>query len=251
MRQSATWAFAHSPHGRTAAPLLVIPLHLPDNRRFSPGANQNKAMAINNPQNRLYLASKSPRRRELLKQIGVNFEVLLLREFPAARQDIDETPMSNEAPAEYALRVARQKAEVGAVRMQERRLPALPVLSADTTVVLDNQIIGKPADTREAADILRRLSGKTHQVMSAVALSHWGQASAVLSITEVRFRELSDEEIRRYIGSGEPMDKAGAYAIQGRAAGFIASIAGSYSGVMGLPLFETVELLKKINFPLP
>ena len=206
---------------------------------------------MTNPQNRLYLASKSPRRRELLKQIGVNFEVLLLREFPATRQDIDETPVADEPPDQYVLRVARQKAEVGALRVQERRLPAMAVLAADTSVVLDNDVIGKPADAQAAAATLRRLAGKTHRVYSAVAISQWGQANTTLSVTEVRFRELSDEEIRRYVASGEPMDKAGAYAIQGRAAAFVAGISGSYSGVMGLPLFETVELLKKINFPLP
>ena len=206
---------------------------------------------MTNPQNRLYLASKSPRRRELLKQIGVNFELLLLREFPATRQDIDETPVTGELPDQYVLRVARQKAEVGAQRVQERRLPALAVLSADTSVVLDGEVIGKPADAQAAATMLRRLSGKTHRVYSAIALSQWGQVNTALSVTEVGFRDLSDEEIRRYVASGEPMDKAGAYAIQGRAAAFIASIAGSYSGVMGLPLFETVGLLKKINFPLP
>lgn len=206
---------------------------------------------MTNPQNRLYLASKSPRRRELLKQIGVNFELLLLREFPATRQDIDETPVTGELPDQYVLRVARQKAEVGAQRVQERRLPALAVLSADTSVVLDGEVIGKPADAQAAATMLRRLSGKTHRVYSAIALSQWGQVNTALSVTEVGFRDLSDEEIRRYVATGEPMDKAGAYAIQGRAAAFIASIAGSYSGVMGLPLFETVGLLKKINFPLP
>jgi septum formation protein len=208
-------------------------------------------MALHNSQNRIYLASKSPRRRELLKQIGINFEVLLLREFPASRQDIDERPHADEPPDDYVLRVAQQKAEVGALRVQERHLPILPVLSADTSVILDQHIIGKPTDAREAAEILRRLSGKTHRVMSAVALFYAGQVSSVLSITEVRFRQLSEEEIRRYIASGEPMDKAGAYGIQGRAAAFIGGISGSYSGVVGLPLFETVELLKKINFPLP
>lgn len=208
-------------------------------------------MPVNHPQNRLYLASKSPRRRELLKQIGVNFELLLLREFPVARQDVDETPMAGEAADQYALRIALQKTEAGALRVQERHLPPLPVLSADTSVVLEGEIIGKPTDAQAAAATLRRLSGKAHQVYSAVALSHWGQVHSALSRTEVRFREISDDEIRRYVASGEPMDKAGAYGIQGRAAAFIANISGSYSGVMGLPLCETVELLKKINFPLP
>lgn len=208
-------------------------------------------MALTNSQNRVYLASKSPRRRDLLKQIGVNFEVLLLREYPPTRQDIDETQVAGEPPDQYVLRLAKQKAEVGATRVQERRLPVLPVLSADTSVELDGEIIGKPADTQQAAAFLRRLSGKTHYVHSAVALAHWGQVNTASSKTEVRFRDVSDEEIRRYITSGESMDKAGAYGIQGRAAAFIAGISGSYSGVVGLPLFETVGLLKKINFPLP
>ena len=208
-------------------------------------------MAITTPQNRLYLASKSPRRRDLLKQIGVNFEVLLLREFPIARQDIDETPLPAEISDQYVLRVATQKAEIGAQRVQERRLRAMPVLAADTSVVLDGAVIGKPGDSSDAATILRRLSGNKHQVHSAVAVAQWGHTFTAVSVTEVRFRDLTDEEIRRYIASGEPMDKAGAYAIQGRAAAFIAGISGSYSGVMGLPLFETAELLKKINFPLP
>jgi len=208
-------------------------------------------MIAHNPHNRIYLASKSPRRRELLKQIGVNFEVLLLREFPASRQDIDERPFANESPEDYVVRVARQKAEIGALRVQERHLPILAVLSADTSVVVDRTIIGKPADTQDAADILRKLSGTSHRVMSAVALAHAGKIDSVLSVTEVHFRDLSDGEIQRYIATGEPMDKAGAYGIQGRAAAFIAGISGSYSGVVGLPLFETVELLKKANFLLP
>ena len=201
-------------------------------------------------QNRLYLASKSPRRRELLNQIGVNFEVLLLREHPPSRQDIDERPFPNEVPEEYVVRVARKKAEVGALRIKERHLPALPVLSADTCVILGKKIIGKPANVDEAANTLRTLSGTTHQVMSAVALSYASEISNMLSITEVRFGVLSDEQIQQYIASGEPLDKAGSYGIQGKAATFIAHISGSYSSVMGLPLFETAELLRKIRFPL-
>lgn len=202
-------------------------------------------------QNRLYLASKSSRRRELLNQIGVNFEVLLLRESPPSRQDIDEKPFPNEIPEEYAIRIARKKAEVGAAKVRDRHLLTLPVLSADTCVILGKKIIGKPANIEEAANTLRMLSGNTHQVMSAVAIAYANEISSMLSVTEVRFSTLSEEQIQQYIASGEPLDKAGAYGIQGKAATFIAHISGSYSGVVGLPLFETTELLRKIRFPLP
>ena len=201
-------------------------------------------------QNRLYLASKSPRRRELLNQIGVNFEVILLRDSSPTRRDVDESAMPNELPKDYAIRIARTKAEVAALRMKDRHLPPLPVLSADTCVVLGEKIIGKPLNIEDAANTLRLLSGKIHQVLSAVAISYAGETSTLLSATEVRFNTLSEEQIQQYVSSGEPLDKAGAYGIQGKAAMFISHISGSYSGVMGLPLFETAELLRKIRFPL-
>jgi septum formation protein len=197
---------------------------------------------------RIYLASKSPRRRELLKQIGVNFELLLLREFPSARADVDETPHPNEPADEYVLRLAHDKAEIGAQRIRERHLPVLPVLSADTTVVLEEEILGKPRSVDEAIAMLTRLSGRTHRVCTGVAVANGQHVVSALSVTEVEFRTLVEQEIRNYVATGEPMDKAGAYAIQGKGAAFIAKISGSYSGVMGLPLYETVSLLKQVGF---
>jgi len=197
--------------------------------------------------NRIYLVSKSPRRRELLKQMGINFELLLLREFPSVRADVDETPRANEQAEEYVVRLAREKAEIGAQRIRERHLPLLPVLSADTTVVLDNEIIAKPRNPEDAIAILTRLAGRSHRVCSGVAVASGQHIVSALSVTEVEFRALSEQEIRNYVATGEPMDKAGAYAIQGKAAAFISNILGSYSGVMGLPLFETISLLKQVG----
>lgn len=197
----------------------------------------------------IYLASRSSRRRELLKQIGVSFEVLLLREGPQRAADFDETPLPDEVPGNYVVRIAQAKAEAGWARLGQRRLMRFPVLSADTTVALDTQILGKPADREQAMAFLRQLSGKTHQVHSAVAVKFDNQIEVSLSTTEVQFRDLEDQEIRQYVTSGEPQDKAGGYAIQGRAAVFVRAIAGSYSGVMGLPLYETSQLLAKFGYP--
>ncbi|HTO44282.1 MAG TPA: Maf family protein [Burkholderiales bacterium] len=197
----------------------------------------------------IYLASRSSRRRELLKQIGVSFEVLLLREGPQRAADFDETPLAGEAPGDYVVRVAGAKAEAGWARLGQRRLMRFPVLSADTTVALDGKILSKPADREEATAFLRELSGKAHQVHSAVAVKFDHRLEIALSTTEVAFRELDEQEIRQYVVSGEPQDKAGAYAIQGRAAVFVRSISGSYSGVMGLPLYETSQLLAKFGHP--
>jgi septum formation protein len=201
-----------------------------------------------NPNDRhIYLASRSSRRRELLKQIGVSFEVLLLREGPQRTADFDETPLDGEMPADYASRVALSKAQAGWSRLEQRRLMRFPVLSADTTVALDGIIYGKPATREQAASFLRALSGKEHEVHTAVAMMFENQLEMVLSTTQVRMRDINDDEIRHYISSGEPLDKAGAYAIQGRGAVFIRGICGSYTGVMGLPLFETFELLHKFG----
>ena len=197
----------------------------------------------------IYLASRSSRRRELLKQIGVSFEVLLLREGPQRAVDFDETPLPDETPSDYAARTAQAKAEAGWARLGQRRLMRFPVLSADTTVALDTQILGKPADREQAMAFLRQLSGKTHQVHSAVAVKFDNQIEVSLSTTEVQFRDLEEQEIRQYVTSGEPQDKAGGYAIQGRGAVFVRAIAGSYSGVMGLPLYETSRLLAKFGYP--
>ena len=199
--------------------------------------------------NRIYLASRSPRRRELLKQIGVNFESLLVREDLRRGVDVDETPLPDESPGIYALRIARAKAAIALQQIAQRGLPQKPVLAADTTVVFDDQIIGKPADDKDAARILRALSGREHQVLTAVALALRDQVETQISVSSVWFRELSDAEIRRYVASGEALDKAGAYAIQGRAASFVTRIEGSYSGIMGLPLAETAELLQRFNIP--
>jgi septum formation protein len=196
---------------------------------------------------RIYLASRSPRRRELLKQIGVNFELLLLREDPRRGGDVDETPLADEPPDAYALRVASTKADFAARQIMQRSLPQHPVLAADTTVVLDGRILGKPADAGDAIQMVQALSGREHQVITAVAMARKEQLETRLSVSNVRFREISEFDIRRYITSGEPLDKAGAYAIQGRAAVFITRIEGSYSGIMGLPLAETADLLQRFG----
>ena len=193
----------------------------------------------------IYLASRSPRRRELLGQIGVRFHLLLFRARPGEGPDVDEAPMAEELPAAYVERVARAKAESGWQRMQQRNLPRAPVLAADTTVALGNRIFGKPASRDEAAGMLAALSGSVHEVLTAIALKHHDFLESAVSRSEVRFKLLSEEEIRRYVATGECDDKAGAYAIQGRAGRFVVELHGSYSGVMGLPLYETAQLLER------
>lgn len=196
---------------------------------------------------RIYLASRSPRRRELLKQIGVSFELLLLREGARRGADVDETPSPGEAPADYVLRVACAKAEAAATRVAQRRLQLYPVLAADTTVVLDGEVIGKPRDREHAAQMLAMLAGREHSVITAVAVAMRERVESDLSESSVGFRALTPAEIQRYVASGEPFDKAGAYAIQGRAAAFVTRVSGSYSGIMGLPLAETAGLLEKFG----
>jgi septum formation protein len=196
---------------------------------------------------RIYLASRSPRRRELLKQIGVPFDSLLLREDLRRGVDVDETPLADESPGIYVLRIATTKAEMAVRQIAYRALPLKPVLAADTTVVFDGEIVGKPDDAEHAARILRALSGREHQVLTAVAVALRDQIETQISVSNVWFREIPESEIRRYCASGEPLDKAGAYAIQGRAGAFVTRISGSYSGIMGLPLAETVELLQKFS----
>jgi septum formation protein len=195
----------------------------------------------------IYLASRSPRRRELLKQIGVVFQVVQLREDPRRGADVDETVRPAEAPADYALRIARAKAELAVHYLQRRSLQRWPVLAADTTVVCDQRVIGKPADAEDAIRILTSLSGRPHEVISAVAVALAERVEIALSLSKVWFRKLSEEEVRRYVASGESFDKAGAYAVQGRAAAFVTRIEGSYSGIMGLPLAETADLLAKFG----
>jgi septum formation protein len=181
----------------------------------------------------IYLASASPRRSELLRQIAITHAVRPV--------DIDEAPRPGENPARYALRLAQEKA-----RALWEQLPAIerrPVLAADTTVALGDEILGKPLDHADAARILGRLSGRTHEVHTAVAVLHAGGADARVCSSTVEFRELTRDDIDWYWSTGEPADKAGAYGVQGHAAIFIRHLAGSYSGVMGLPLYETWELL--------
>ncbi|MDH4093179.1 MAG: Maf family nucleotide pyrophosphatase [Betaproteobacteria bacterium] len=195
----------------------------------------------------IYLASRSPRRRELLGHIGVKFHLLLFRNRPGAAPDVDEDPHAGEDPRDYVMRVARAKAAIGWQRMLERNLPRAPVLAADTTVALGGRIFGKPADRREAGEMLAALSGQRHEVLTAVALQYDDEVETALSVSEVQFRELGAEEIRDYVATGEPDDKAGAYAIQGRAALFVSEIRGSQSGIVGLPLYETAQLLQKMS----
>lgn len=196
---------------------------------------------------RLYLASASPRRRELLMQIGLAHTVLRV---PAPPGD-DEPQHPGEAPADYVRRTARDKAERGRLWLAQQPLPPLPLLAADTTVILQDRVLGKPADRGDAIRMLTRLSGATHQVHTAVALWHDGQLHEAVSISEVRMRELDAGDIARYCDSGEPYGKAGAYGIQGLAGSFIAHLSGSYTGVMGLPVFDTANLLRRVGIMVP
>ncbi len=191
----------------------------------------------------LYLASQSPRRQALLTQLGIDYEVIAVA--------VDETPASHKTPPDHVTAIALQKAHAGWQQLlrQPAARPA-PVLGADTDVVLDGQLLGKPIDRTHAIEMLQRLSGRVHHVMSAVALVQQDRAQTAVQISQVRFRRLTAAECAAYWATGEPVDKAGGYAIQGRAAAFIAELTGSYSGVMGLPLFETAQLLGEWGFDL-
>jgi nucleoside triphosphate pyrophosphatase len=195
----------------------------------------------------VYLASRSPRRQELLRQLGVSFEVLRLREASGRQRDVLEVAHDGEPPLHYVERIARTKAAVAAQQLHRRGLPPRPVLGADTEVVLDGTIFGKPRDAMDAARMLTLLAGRTHHVSTAVAVADGDQVHAEILTSDVTLCELTQEEISRYVATGEPADKAGAYAIQGRAAAFVSRIEGSYSGVMGLPLFETSVILARIG----
>ncbi len=192
----------------------------------------------------VYLASQSPRRQQLLTQIAVPFEVLLPSD-RAAAEDL-EAVLPGEKPLAYVQRVTRLKLQQAKLERVRLGWPAHPILSADTTVALGDEILGKPQDLAEAKDMLQRLSGQTHQVFTAMAISHGRKTLRALSRSKVRFDDLSPQDIEAYVASGEPMGKAGAYGIQGLASGFIRSIQGSYSGIMGLPLFETSRLLRQL-----
>jgi len=198
---------------------------------------------MNSAPPKIYLASRSPRRRELLKQIGVAFEVLVLRDHPGRSVDVDESQRSGEIPDDYVRRVCRMKAEAGWEKVLQRRLRQFPVLAADTVVCVEDVILGKPPDPSHAIKMLRLLSGREHRVLTAVALKVADRLELVVSESRVRFAEVSQADIEAYVASGEASDKAGAYAIQGRAGAFITELHGSYSGVMGLPLYETTRLL--------
>ncbi|MDE2255672.1 MAG: septum formation inhibitor Maf [Betaproteobacteria bacterium] len=195
----------------------------------------------------LYLASASPRRQELLHQIGVDFALLA----PGVEEDAEalEAALPAEHAADYVVRVTRLKLEAAVARQARRALPAAPVLCADTTVALGHHILGKPASAADAHAMLRRLANRTHRVLTAVAMAWNGargpRTALALNITRVRMAALTDAQIDAYVASNEPYGKAGGYGVQGRAAAFIAHIDGSYSGVMGLPLFETAQLLQQ------
>ena len=201
--------------------------------------------------NKIYLASKSPRRRELLRQIGVNFEILLLRDSNARPLDVSESTLPDEAPTDYVMRVTRDKAVAAWNMMVLRKLPIRPVLAADTTVVLHGVIYGKPANRAEAHAMLSSLSGQTHQVLTCLSIHYLQTKWECTQISEVTFCTLSNNQINSYCDSTEPYDKAGGYGIQGSAAQFISHISGSYSGIMGLPLFETTALLRQAGIQLP
>ena len=184
----------------------------------------------------VYLASKSPRRQELLRQIDVEFDELLVRQASGRRRDIVEVPRKGEPALEYVKRIARTKASVGWHRMNRRRLPPRPVLAADTEVVVDGAVLGKPDDAASAIAMLECLSGKTHDVLTAVAVRWRAHIVLAVSSSRVSFRELTRDEVERYVATGEPFDKAGGYAIQGLASKFVESVDGCYFNVMGLPL---------------
>ncbi|MEK7191531.1 MAG: Maf family protein [Pseudomonadota bacterium] len=189
------------------------------------------------PDFQIYLASASPRRQELLRQLGIAFE--------AMPSNLVEVPQAGERPEDYVLRVARDKVRQVARQVRERGLAPCPVLGADTEVVLEGEILGKPRDAQQGQAMLRKLAGHTHEVLTGLALLHQDVEYKAINRSRVTFGPLTDADIRRYWDTGEPADKAGGYAVQGRAAAFIQRIEGSYSGIMGLPLFELMQLLQQ------
>ena len=194
----------------------------------------------------IYLASQSPRRRQLLEQLGVDYELLL----PDGEEDSEalEAVRRGEAPAAYVRRVTGLKLDAAMERRERRGLPPATILCSDTTVALGRTIYGKPTDAKDAMRMLRELSGRTHRVLTAVALQQGRQRREAVSDSRVTFAALTPAQIRAYVDSGEPMGKAGAYAVQGRAAAYIPHISGSYSGIMGLPMHETAQLLRESGF---
>lgn len=200
----------------------------------------------------LYLASQSPRRRQLLEQLGVAHELLLPNAAGDIAEDAEaiEAELAGEDPHDYVQRVTTGKLDAAVARHARRGLPAAPILCSDTTVALGKQILGKPADAEDARCILRLLSGVEHEVLTAVALQSGARRLQALSVSTVRFAPMTEAQIDAYVVTGEPMGKAGAYGIQGRAAAHIAEIRGSYSAIMGLPVYETAELLRQLGWPL-
>lgn len=195
----------------------------------------------------IYLASQSPRRRELLTQLGISHQLLL----PLPDEDAEalEVGLSRELPKDYVRRVTALKLSAARARLAGSGLPVAPILCADTTVALGRSILGKPTDPQDAHSMLQALAGRTHRVFTAIAIGWGGQTVQACCESRVTFATLDDDEIAAYVRTGEPMGKAGAYGVQGRAAAFIAHISGSYSGIMGLPLFETAQALHTLGFP--
>lgn len=193
----------------------------------------------------IYLASQSPRRRQLLEQLGVRYELLL----PAAHEDSEalEAVRPGEAPAAYVRRVTNLKLDAALARLKQRGLPPAPVLCSDTTVARGRTIYGKPADDRDASRMLSELAGTTHRVLTALAVQSGRRRLESLNDSRVTFSAMTAAQIRAYVASGEPHGKAGAYAIQGGAAAYVSAIRGSYTGIMGLPLYETAQLLRAIG----
>ena len=194
----------------------------------------------------IYLASQSPRRRQLLEQLGVSYELLL----PEADEDAEslEVVLPKEAPLAYVKRVTDLKLDAALKRLKSRGLPAAPILCSDTTVALGRTILGKPDDAKDAERMLSALAGQTHRVLTAVSMGTLRKREQTLCVSRVTFSSMSPRQIQAYVASGEPLGKAGAYAVQGRAAAFISHMSGSYSGIMGLPMFETAALLRFFGF---
>jgi len=194
----------------------------------------------------VYLASQSPRRKQLLDQMGIPHVLLL----PDQAEDAEgiEAELAHETPSAYVQRVTQLKLDAALSRLKMRKLTIAPVICSDTTVALGRKIFGKPSDAEDAVRMLRELAGRTHRVLTAVSVGTWRKRSMALSVSRVTFASISAKQIERYVASGEPMGKAGAYAVQGKAATFILHISGSYSGIMGLPMYETAQLLQPFGF---
>lgn len=199
----------------------------------------------------LYLSSKSPRRKEILEQLGFNPIVIASNDHTLRNFQGDEVQLPGESPEDYVVRIAREKALIAFEKIHRENRPMLPLLSADTTVIVDRDILGKPDNEQEAYSFLERLSGRVHEVRTAICVgTSKNNLKQAVSISEVRFKTLSHEEISAYVQTAQPYDKAGGYGIQGLAGAFISEIKGSYSGIMGLPVFETCELLKSFGLDL-